>query len=74
MRQEMSLSRRKRREFKADFKREEVGLTKVGDRTIGQLRRLAPALSSRRRLTRAQECASALTNLHSDCSEWQLMN
>ena len=33
------MSRRKRREFKAEFKREAVGLTKVGDRTIGQVAR-----------------------------------
>ncbi len=29
------MSRRKRRTFTAEFKREAVGLTKVGDRTIG---------------------------------------
>ena len=33
------MSRRKRREFKADFKREAVGLTKVGDRSISQVAR-----------------------------------
>ena len=31
--------RRKRREFKTDFKREAVGLTKVGDRSISQVAR-----------------------------------
>ncbi len=33
------MSRRKRKEFKADFKREAVGLTKLGDRTISQVAR-----------------------------------
>ena len=31
------MSRRKRRAFTAEFKREAVGLTKVGDRTIGKV-------------------------------------
>ena len=33
------MSRRKRRTFAADFKREAVALTKVGDRTIGEVAR-----------------------------------
>jgi transposase-like protein len=37
MRQELSMSRRKRRTFSAEFKREAVGLTKVGDRGVGQV-------------------------------------
>jgi transposase InsO family protein len=34
---ELSMSRRKRRAFTAEFKREAVGLTKVGDRSIPEL-------------------------------------
>jgi transposase len=33
------MSRRKRRAFAAEFKREAVGLTKVGDRTISEVAR-----------------------------------
>ena len=33
------MSRRKRRAFTAEFKREAVGLTKVGDRGIGEVAR-----------------------------------
>ena len=33
------MSRRKRRAFTPEFKREAVGLTKVGDRTVGQVSR-----------------------------------
>jgi transposase-like protein len=39
MRQELSMSRRKRRAFSDEFKREAVGLTRVGDRTIAQVAR-----------------------------------
>jgi hypothetical protein len=39
MRQELSMSRRKRRKFDADFKREAVALTKVGDRSVGEVSR-----------------------------------
>ena len=31
------MARRRRRSFSADFKREAVGLTKVGDRGVGQV-------------------------------------
>jgi transposase-like protein len=31
------MSRRKRRKFDADFKREAVALTKVGDRSVGEV-------------------------------------
>jgi transposase-like protein len=37
MRQELSMSRRKRRKFDADFKREAVALTKVGDRSVSEV-------------------------------------
>lgn len=33
------MSRRKRRKFEADFKREAVALTKVGDRSVGAVAR-----------------------------------
>jgi transposase-like protein len=39
MRQELSMSRRKRRKFDADFKREAVALTKVGDRSVSEVSR-----------------------------------
>jgi len=39
MRQELSMSRRKRRTFEADFKREAVALTKVGDRSVSEVAR-----------------------------------
>ena len=57
------MSRRKRRAFTAEFKREAVGLTKLGDRGIGEVARDLDLTETalRERVKRADEEAAPLT-------------
>ncbi len=72
MRQELSMSRRKRRTFEADFKREAVALAKVGDRSIRKVARDLDRTETALRewLKRAEEgaapTAGALTAVERD--------